>query len=154
MIPTGVQNLSPGICQAGGQRGLREHGPWDTSHCVSLWLTVETTHTSSSGSSWTQKSFSHHQTRCVECSTCCIPHQSEPPVLPPHPFGGQGSETLDQHYPSNFTGRISIGMCEGIYPPTTETTGCELFLETLMQLIKFQECVSEPEQDFTVMILL
>lgn len=45
-------------------------------------------------------------------------------------------------------------MCEGIYPPTAETTGWGLFLETLMQLIRFQECVSELEQGFSVTILL
>lgn len=38
--------------------------------------------------------------------------------------------------------------------PTMETTGRGLFLETLIQLIRFQERVSELEQDFTVKILL
>lgn len=47
-------------------------------------------------------------------------------------------------------------MCERVFThrTTTETTGRVLFLETLMQLIGFQECVSELQQDFTVMILL
>lgn len=97
------------------------------------------------------KEFFQGQTRCVGCSTCCIPHQSEPPALPPHPFGGKGSGTLINIIPLTSQG-VFPGVREAVRPPTAETTGCGLFLETLMQLFRFQECVSELEQDFSVMI--
>lgn len=54
----------------------------------SLCATVGTMDTPSSGSLWTQRIFSHHQTHLLH------PTQSKPPALPPHPFGGKGLGTL------------------------------------------------------------
>lgn len=73
------------------------------------------------------------------------PTPEQAPCPPTPSLWRQGIRNTDQHYAFNFTGAFP-GVCEGIYPPTTETTGCGLFLEMLMQLIRFQECVSELEQ--------
>lgn len=55
---------------------------------------------------------------------------------------------VEHQYPSKRG--VFIGVVEGIYPPYNGSYRPWLVLET--QLARFQECVSELEQDFIVKI--
>lgn len=138
-----MQNLSPGFCQARGeQRGLG-----DTS--VPLWVTE--------GPRTPPAPPGHEGVFPKPASVLGTLLQLHPtperaPALPAHPFGGEGPGTLLSLIPLAPQGDSCV--CQGVHPPTAESTGWGSFLETFMQLMRFQECVSELEQGFSVMILL
>lgn len=78
------------------------------------------------------------------------PTPERAPALPAQPFGG--TRNAAQPHPSGSTGGFL--RVPGYSPTYSRITGWGSFLETFMQLIRFQECVSELEQGFSVMILL
>lgn len=84
-----------------------------------------------------------YQLRPTPKQAPCPPHPCKQLFLP---LEGRDWGTVDHHYPSNFTGGVLLSWCVGVRVftlPTMETTDCSLFLETLTELIRFQECVSE-----------